>query len=832
MAQPLQGVTQRQEIRRTRLLRDTRRLSEQLLDMFSSFEALCIVAGLMCLLVVIMPASFDWMLVLALGYGPIALRRKPDIPFRKRAGLKELDLNDRNPGNGKPQMARGIGFIGNRKEDNMEIWAANEDLRTHMFVLGSTGAGKTEGLTSLAVNALSWGSGFSYIDGKGDVTLWAKIFRMVRQFGREDDLLVINYMTGNANTKQKRADKLSNTYNPFTVGNAESLIQLLVSLMDASDGKGDMWKGRAISFISSLMPALVELRDQGRLMLYIGAIRNFMPFTSYGELMKNPHISEDSRSLMLKFLLDVPGFNKDKFDKEQPQASTVLEQYGYQQMQFTRVLSSLADTYGHIYNTPQGEVNLKDVTTSRRILLVLLPALEKSRPELANLGKIIVAGMKGMMGGQLGNKLEGSKRELLDSRATKAPTPFIAIFDEFGYFMPEDAALMWAQARSLGFMLVAAGQDLQAFYRTSKEETLAIYSNSNIKMYGKIEDPTDTFDLLLKRAGEAWVSELDAYEMDTENMAGGYKAGTGARHTKVNRIDLRDLVEQIEGEVHIIVSGNLIRARVFYAVPDEVADYKLNHFLRVEPPAEADIKDLLIDTTALAEALRRYPLARGEDDTLVDDRDRDMAIEGAGVALATRNAQSRLQARQGAELGIVLFLSAVDGLDREAPVTGGDAEGGGGRGGYVHTPEPSAPAPDEDTDDVVFDGAALDGVSVFGPIASGADGLDAEEMALFGLAAEAMVYSASGTTPRDRETLGFLDGPECAIALRGIAAALGATPSQAVDVARTLIEAATEGTRYPMPPKPERSPEVSERFNECLTDMEQWLSPTDTGASR
>src|SRR5690606_36935338 len=51
-------------------------------------------------------------------------------------------------------------------------------------------------LISLAYNTLVTGSGFIYVDGKGDNSLWAKIFSVVRFLGREDDLLVINFMTG------------------------------------------------------------------------------------------------------------------------------------------------------------------------------------------------------------------------------------------------------------------------------------------------------------------------------------------------------------------------------------------------------------------------------------------------------------------------------------------------------------------------------------------------------------------------------------------------------------------------------------------------------------
>lgn len=812
---PIQGVRQHQEIRRTRLLRDTRRLSEQAVDLLSAELAIPVVGLLMCGGVVAMPALFDIMPLLAVAYAYIVLSRKEDIPFRKRKGLGELDSRDLHPGTGKPQMARGIGFIGNRAEDNAEIWAANEDMRTHIFVLGSTGAGKTEGLTSMAFNAITWCSGFTYTDGKGDVSLWGKIFAMVRQYGREDDLLVINYMTGNADTKKKRADKLSNTYNPFAVGNAESLIQLLVSLMDASDGKGDMWKGRAISFISSVLPALVDLRDQDRLMLHIGAIREFLPFPKFNELMQDPYISEKSRTMMQAFLYDVPGYKKEKGDQ---QAGTFLEQFGYQQMQFTRILSSLADTYGHIYYTPQGEVNFRDVVTNNRILLVLLPALEKSRPELSNLGKIIVAAMKGMMGGELGSKLEGSRRELLDSRATNSPTPYIAIFDEMGYYMPEDAALMWAQARSLGFCLVAAGQDLQAFYRTSKEETLAIVSNSNIKIFGKLEDPNETFDLFVKRAGEAWVSEVGGYEM-SDGYMGNYRPDTNAKHTRVSRVDLQDMVNQIEGEVHILVKSDIIRARMFYAVPEKAKNFRLNHFIKVLPQPESEIRKLLVDTVRIQEGLLKYPL----DGQIVPP---DAALRALEIAAGAAQTRKYTEAFQGAEAGVCMFLAGQRGLT-EPVDAGGD---GGSGGGYAHTPEAnvehSASASAElaapgqpDNADTIFDGAALESYSVFGPEAAAAAAtVVSAEDALFAQAAEALVFNAAGAADT-APALQFLNKAETASALAGVAEALGASASEARAVAKEIVEQATSATRYPSPPKPVRSQEAVDAMDEALADL-------------
>ena len=69
--------------------------------------------------------------------------------------------------------------------------------------------------------------------------------------------------------------------------------------------------------------------------------------------------------------------------------------------------------YGYIFRTNLGEVDFWDVVINRRILVVLLPALEKSPEELSNLGKIIVASLKQMMASGLGAELEGPKKEII-----------------------------------------------------------------------------------------------------------------------------------------------------------------------------------------------------------------------------------------------------------------------------------------------------------------------------------------------------------------------------------------------------------------------------------
>jgi intracellular multiplication protein IcmO len=194
------------------------------------------------------------------------------------------------------------------------------------------------------------------------------------------------------------------------------------------------------------------------------------------------------------YINNLPGYNKEKKGK---QVSQVLEQHGFITMQLTRVFTTLADTYSHIMRTNLAEVDLKAVVLNRRILVVLLPALEKSPDELSNLGKVIIATLRAMMASGLGDSVEGEFEDLVNSKPTKSATPFLCILDEYGYYAVQGFAVVPAQARSLGFSVVFAGQDYPAFQKASKEEAASIGANTNIKLCMKLEDPTETLHRII-----------------------------------------------------------------------------------------------------------------------------------------------------------------------------------------------------------------------------------------------------------------------------------------------------------------------------------------------
>lgn len=594
----MRGIDSRHELDPTLLLRDTRTFTQRLADFFADPTNISIVLISLAAVSYYFSESATFLLIMGSIFFLYSYTRKQKLPFRLPQISRAKDYNDLKPGINKPNIARGITFFGNDRKTGEELWFANDDMRTHALIFGSTGSGKTETLVSLSYNALVQGSGFIYVDGKGDNSLYAKVFSMVRSMGREDDLLLINFMTGARDIVGPQEKRLSNTLNPFCQGSSSMLTQLVVSLMGSSgqSSDGDMWKGRAIAFVEALMRLLVYMRDEGAILLDANTIRNYFDLQRLESIVIDkvfPRDDQESVNIetipklvtdpLRNYLNTLPGYNKEKKGK---QVSQVLEQHGFITMQLVRSFSSLADTYGHIIRTNLAEVDFKDVVLNRRILVVLLPALEKSPDELSNLGKIIVSSLKAMMAAGLGEEVEGDYRDVILRKPTNAPTPYMCILDEYGYYAVQGFAVVPAQARSLGFSAIFAGQDLPAFQKASKEEAASIGANTNIKICMKLEDPTETWDFFTKTAGEAYVTKVDSFQTKETSIANSYMDTKSSSFEKRARVDLLDLKEQTEGEAHIFFKSKIVRARMFYANPKPVKQLKINQFLKVEPPPD------------------------------------------------------------------------------------------------------------------------------------------------------------------------------------------------------------------------------------------------------
>jgi len=584
------------------MLRDTRAVSTRIIESLEQPSSImltaCVFTAVFLMDLPYFSPNADVLAVLAILYFRWAFKRPFCLAFKLPKYANLPDPNNPDKGRGGVGKSEGIMFIGNvsdpdAPERGQELWLTNDDARTHILYLGTTGSGKTEGLKALVTNSLAWGSGFVYIDGKADTDLWASLFALARRFGRDDDLLVLNYMTGNTD-----GGSVSNSMNPFSNGSSSYLANMITNFMPDAGGDNAMWKERAVALMFALMPALTYKRDHQGLLLDIGVVRDHIELQPIIRLSRDATLPERVTHALNGYLHTLPGFVDAAFDDEgnerppspdQPMydLQVARQQHGYLSMQFTRSLQMMADEYGYIFKAQLADVDVLDVVLNRRILVVLIPALEKSGDEAANLGKIVAASLKGMMGATLGNTVEGSWEMAIGSKQTRSASSFMTVFDEVGYYTAQGMAVMAAQARSLGFSLIFASQDLPSMEKRVKQEAKSITANCNLKIFGRIEDPTDTKDFLVKHGGTSWVLETKGMVAPTNTISSIFMSmpmyderGTATAQVR-QRVDYDHLRDQREGEAHLFFADWAFRARMFYVAPEKVKALRVHRFLAV-----------------------------------------------------------------------------------------------------------------------------------------------------------------------------------------------------------------------------------------------------------
>lgn len=565
VSKKIRGIDASKEFDRKKMLRDIRPLSVRITDMCNtdSFQ-LIVIFGLIPM--VFMFTAFAIPLF-CIGFSCFVFRlfnvQNQRLPFRMPLGLSGVDTSDPKPGRTGFSQPKGTFFVGNSINQE-ELWLKSEDILTHAMIFGTTGSGKTETLVSLSYNPLSTGSGLFYIDPKASPKLAVQIWQMARYLGRDDDFRVLNYGTS-GKSQEKSPSRLSSTTNPFTVGSAEALTQLLVSLMPTSDGNA-IFADKAQALISGVMYALVDLRDKGLVKISTASIRDALQLEKCINLALRAELSDQARA-SIQAALATSGWISGCSFEEQPEAFT--DQFGYAQGYFGNALSSLTDTYSHIYSAEDGEVDFVDVIMQRRILVVLLPSLEKSPAELASLGKISLSSVKTACAVGLGSIIEGDASDVLESLPTQSTGigEFLVVVDEYAAIVTPGFEIVLTQGRGLGISSIIASQDYAGILEADRKGAQQMVANTALKVFMKLQDAESTFELAKKIAGEGTIAQTTGYSIDKNQEFGGYQDNYNVELRRESRIELRDLQEQIQGEAHFIFNGQVVMGETFFANP-------------------------------------------------------------------------------------------------------------------------------------------------------------------------------------------------------------------------------------------------------------------------
>jgi intracellular multiplication protein IcmO len=622
------AITPHHEIDPAKLTRDTRTAEQRFFaSLFRPTSFRACMLGLICVQLYL-PALWPLWLIVVWVATMVFEDQKFRMPLRMPKDAGGLDQTDhtealkeeswlfgwirRSRAVRKLAVAGGILYLGYlrsplRHDYGRELWLTDSDARTHLFLPGTTGSGKTKALCGLVYNALCWGSGATFGDGKASVALPYSVWSMCRRLGREDDFLCLNYLTGGTDPFQRMVDQeagvasngtpvmpQSNGANAFSEGGADFLLQLLASLLPRATGDGAQWQQKALNMIDAVLRTLCYKRARGEIDLSIGVIRhylalhNLVQFYIEGREGKLPEMA--FLPLKAYFETGLPGFNPDLAHDPSQWDAEVFNQHGYLTGQLARTLAMMMDSYRHIFSEKYPEIDPLDVLLNNRVLVVLIPSLEKSPAEATAVGQLHTSTQRLMMAQTLGYRLEGMKADILDSRPSNRPNPYIIINDELAYWFSEGLALMFAQARELGFMMVVSVQDVQGLKRAAAgEEAASIIANTKIKWTLALEDPEDTFELIKKAGGEGYYSMLSGHDAVTGTFSSGYAAQHTSSVERRDRITLGQLKSLNPGEGLVIFKDSVLPSSAFHLPEDQLMSSclpaRINRFLQIERPS-------------------------------------------------------------------------------------------------------------------------------------------------------------------------------------------------------------------------------------------------------
>jgi intracellular multiplication protein IcmO len=570
----------------------TTRLSEDLRSSASGI-VLAVAAGV----TFFETAVLDLTVPLSLLYAAWVLTRPVKLPLRKPRSAGGRDIGNPMPGTRQAKIANGSKFLG-WSIGGHELWITPEDERQHMTVPGTTGAGKTATFLSLLTNALARGSGFVLVDGKGDRDLFGKVMGLARRFGREDDVRVLNLMVASGTRD-------SHSFNPFTIGNADAIRELLASQLgdQAPNDANGVFRERAVALIGTIAPVLVWLRDVKGLPLNIDVIRFSIELRWIWKLAKEKivlvrdpatgslqnldvrgEIPEDIVWPLLSYLGELPGFDPD-LPLEKQRGDEPSKQHGFAQFYFTAMFTQLAVSLGHIFRVASGDIDMRDVVLNRRILVVILPALENSDATLAALGKLVVAALRGMMAQLLGASLEGEYTE--KDKPGMGPSPFPIVLDELAYYATSGLDRMLAMGRGLNISFMLGFQEIAGLWARLGDKTASLLGNANLTIAMRQGEAGRTREWLENAAGKTFVTQASSYIGGND---GSYREAKQAEVRPISRVDWNDLTSLIEGEAIILFGGRRIYATLFHAQIDDSGAKRVGRTLMLREPQPKELR--------------------------------------------------------------------------------------------------------------------------------------------------------------------------------------------------------------------------------------------------
>lgn len=226
---------------------------------------------------------------------------------------------------------------------------------------------------------------------------------------------------------------------------------------------------------------------------------------------------------------------------------------------------------------------------------------------------------------------------------------------------------MAAQARSLGFSLVFATQDIPAMLRNDDKEAKSMIANTTTKIFMRVEETEMTAKLAVDSAGKGSFARVGGFAAKSGEFATPYLDNMEARFEEQERVTVRNLRALGVGEAYVTWRDSVFKVKTFHAHPEgeygidlKQLQLRANHFLAFTKPTKEEVKRIgvLVD---VAERLDDPRFAQ-----IIEKRAKD---ERAAIVKLVNESRDPTSLRNEISAGSVAFLRAAYGNGRRASST-------------------------------------------------------------------------------------------------------------------------------------------------------------------
>lgn len=125
----------------------------------------------------------------------------------------------------------------------------------------------------------------------------------------------------------------------FSQGTAGDIGEALIAELDYMGSDNSMWRNRAISLLSSVLQALVWKRNHSQKRLDRSGLADHLQLSNVEQLAFDEELPKVLSGSLKAYLRSLPGYEEGAV----LQSTTTIDQHGFLQMQFTRVLRMEGD---------------------------------------------------------------------------------------------------------------------------------------------------------------------------------------------------------------------------------------------------------------------------------------------------------------------------------------------------------------------------------------------------------------------------------------------------------------------------------------------------------